>query len=659
MQCFKLTLGDLITIVMSANKEHLKAFDIGEAERNIDRFFVPLIWLHAAGSLLLSFWYGTLMQSIFVAIPTAVIVTWLAKTRPGSTITRCFIGASLMIFSALYISQAHGMTEAHFHVFAAMAFLLIYRDWRPILAAAVTIAVHHLLFTALQTYHVPVFIYSTAFNAWGLTIIHALFVVFEATILIFLANQMRREWKVLAEVNDYHVAMTAIATRISDGDLTIQLEPQGEADHLGIALLKMVTNLRDLISSLAGHTAMVDATSKVLIQTADGVATSAQNIADAMNGVVAASQMSSQTSQQMATASEQQAQGATRAAVAVEALLHEMDKVRESGEQQTAAAMQMENQISQAISSVQVMQQGAVSMSGSVQQSQVMAEMGGTSVKKTVESMSRIQEQVSASASRVQELGVKGQEIGAIVETINQIADQTNLLALNAAIEAARAGEHGRGFAVVANEVRKLAERSTIATTEIASLIEGVRTMVNDAVNAMHGSSKEVAEGVTCSKEAGIALRQIQEAAEQVTAEVTALQTAAEQTHANVRSLTAAANAVEIAAKSNGTHVNTMMGGADEVSEVITMVASVSEESAAGAQEMSAVAVEVSSGAQSVAIFVDQQRADLDRVREISRELSQQVEKAALMMQRFKLTEDKPADGKRRTDLQVVEAKAA
>ncbi len=644
---------------VSNNQQHLQHFNIRDAESRIDQFFIPLIWVHVAASLLLSFWYGTMMQSLLVALPTALIVTWLAKTRPGATETRCVIGAALMVFSALFISQAHGMTEAHFHVFVGLAFLLIYRDWRPILVAAITIAVHHLLFTALQTYHVPVYIYSTAFNAWGLTIIHALFVVFEATVLIYLANQMRSEWQMMADTNNYHVAMTEIATRISDGDLTIEVHPRGEEDLLGVALQKMIANLRDLISSLAAHTAMVDDTSKMLIHTADGVASSAQNIAEAMNGVVSASQMSSQTSQQMATASEQQAHGATRAAGAVEALLTIMEKVREAGVEQTDAAMQMERQIAQAIDSVELMQQGAISMSGSVQQSQVMAETGSISVNKTVDSMRRIQDQVNASASRVQELGIKGQEIGAIVETINQIADQTNLLALNAAIEAARAGEHGRGFAVVANEVRKLAERSTLATREIAALIEGVRTMVNDAVNAMHGSSKEVSEGVACSNEAGEALKQIQMAAEQVTSEVLSLQTAAEKTHLNVQALTSAANAVEVAANLNGEHVTTMMSGADEVSEVITMVASVSQESAAGAQEMSAVAVEVSAGARSVAQFVEEQRSELEQVRAISRELSEQVEKAAQLMQRFKLSEESSVTAVSRQPQIIREARAA
>jgi len=97
-------------------------------------------------------------------------------------------------------------------------------------------------------------------------------------------------------------------------------------------------------------------------------------------------------------------------------------------------------------------------------------------------------------AQSVDGLNSSATEIGGILALIKDIADQTNLLALNAAIEAARAGEAGRGFAVVADEVRKLAERTTKATADIASLVGNIQTNTLSTKSKM-GALAEKADG--------------------------------------------------------------------------------------------------------------------------------------------------------------------
>jgi methyl-accepting chemotaxis protein len=137
------------------------------------------------------------------------------------------------------------------------------------------------------------------------------------------------------------------------------------------------------------------------------------------------------------------------------------------------------------------------------------AQDGGNVVNKSVQEVKAIAGTVSETAKMVSSLGERSKQIGEIVSVINDIADQTNLLALNAAIEAARAGEQGRGFAVVADEVRKLAERTAKATSEIGDMIKAIQDEVQKAVTSMNEGTKRVNVGVELSTQAGNALQGI------------------------------------------------------------------------------------------------------------------------------------------------------
>jgi len=158
-----------------------------------------------------------------------------------------------------------------------------------------------------------------------------------------------------------------------------------------------------------------------------------------------------------------------------------------------------------------------------------LASKGGEVVNETISDMNTIAQSVKESAQSIESLGQHSERIGQVVNVISDIASQTNLLALNAAIEAARAGEQGRGFAVVADEVRKLAEKTTSATSEIISMVQNIQEGTKNTVHAMEAGTNKVEAGVASANQAGESLRQIVESAQSVTDMIQQIATAAEE----------------------------------------------------------------------------------------------------------------------------------
>jgi len=233
---------------------------------------------------------------------------------------------------------------------------------------------------------------------------------------------------------------------------------------------------------------------------------------------------------------------------------------------------------------------------------------GQRAVGQAVDSMHSIAEAVERASGTVNQLGEYGQQIGAIVKTIDDIARQTNLLALNAAIEAARAGDQGRGFAVVADNVRGLAERSSQATKEIATLIARVQSGTREAVEAMSAGVQDVEAGRRITSQAGAALESIIESVqlaavemEKITAEIQSLGSGAERIVGSAREI------VE-SAQESARGASAMANDTSRVTEAILQVSATSEQTSASAEEVSASTEELTAQSEELAATASQMR---------------------------------------------------
>lgn len=225
-------------------------------------------------------------------------------------------------------------------------------------------------------------------------------------------------------------------------------------------------------------------------------------------------------SQQLSTSSEQMSRGVT---------------------EQSGRASQIATAANQMSQTVVDIAKNSSCMASSATETAKIASDGEEIVRKSVEEVKAIADTVNDSAKLIASLGERSRQIGNIINVIKDIADQTNLLALNAAIEAARAGEQGRGFAVVADEVRKLAERTAKATSEIGEMIGAIQLEIDMAVRSMENGTARVDTGVDFSLQAGDALgrivasvKELQSMVQQIAAATEEMSTASEQINGDI-----------------------------------------------------------------------------------------------------------------------------
>ncbi len=530
-------------------KKTLSTFSALDAERTLqpqraaaDRIMLMMMVFVTA----ICFGVGAVTETLWlataIALPALLVPYAIYRAAPGSLASRLAIACALMVYSALMIQQTHGMLETHFGIFALLAFLLYYRDWRPIVAAAGLIAVHHVSFGALQFLGLGgVFVLDGTVHVPRIAL-HAAYVVFESGVLIFMASTLQREALEAALVAD-------LSGHISEGNFSTRTASVSQAQFPLLYKVSQMQQsldqtLQDIVAVMTG-VAQGHLERRVTVDARGDLAALKENINQSI-------QIQQAVFQDITRVMQGVAEGDFSRRVTAEAK-GELDGLKQSINQSMAAQQRVFQDITQVMSSVAdgnllervtVQAQGELeSLKAHINQSldalrgamvtihqnarQVAAassEVSGAieqisdgarhqtdaigqvsvAVRQTVTSVAEVSsntelasqksrqsfnlvrssmEKMEAMVQLVNNIAVNSEKINKITDVIEKIANKTNLLSLNAAIEAARAGEHGKGFAVVADEVGKLALNSAESSQEIAVLI---KQAVEEAKNAVH-----------------------------------------------------------------------------------------------------------------------------------------------------------------------------
>ncbi len=262
---------------------------------------------------------------------------------------------------------------------------------------------------------------------------------------------------------------------------------------------------------------------------------------------------------------------ANRAAAAAEELSAQVEQVNRGADEQRGRTASAAAAIEEMNATVLEVARNAEEARIQAGETQDKASHGAQLVERVVKAMGDVNNVSLSLSENIKALGSQAEAIGSVMSVISDIADQTNLLALNAAIEAARAGEAGRGFAVVADEVRKLAEKTMSATTEVGTSISGIQSSTAANIEQFDKAVKIITEATDLANTSGQALTEIHSLAEGNAQLITGIATAAEEQSAT-------SEEIHMAAEGVSTIADEISSGMNEASSAVRELAMLSSE---------------------------------------------------------------------------------
>lgn len=388
----------------------------------------------------------------------------------------------------------------------------------------------------------------------------------------------RITWKPLKRVARY-------MDDVAKGDFTKKVEVASidEVGQLSNAYNQMVENMCQLIGKLISATQKVTDVSQEL---ADNAKESNKVILQVTTAI-----------EEVAKGNAEQTRNISDTAMVINQLSDGIRQIATGAGDQTNHVNKASYVVGEMASSLEQVAMSAKTVSLAAEKTTVAAQNGAQAVERTIAGMEKIKVKVFETANIIKILGTHSQQIGEITQLIDELSEQTNLLALNAAIEAARAGEHGKGFAVVADEVRKLAERSSKATKEIADIIINVKNDTDKAVLAMEEGTNEVEEGSTLANGAGDKLNEIIENIDITYTKIQEITKATQKISEGSVEVVVAIDSVASITEENFASTNEMSEGSINASNSVNDIANIATETAATAEEVLASTKELSHSA--------------------------------------------------------------